>query len=289
MSDGQRTATLSVERGLHTLTYRFDPSFALALAAAPVVDVVHASAGISILSAPGTEFGVLAEPGQGLVVLAEQPGTLHLVVRPSVPGGSLDAELALTRVEAPRPAMAKGGPERSPLPDGAGEFLVRAHLSLRGDVSGGRGSWIGGPQAPGRIEGLEIRPIGGALALEYQVATAGRTGGWSAWVPAGAYAGSRGKGMPLIGLRIRLRGDAPDHLELRGEALFLGASPIARNGREIELVGASPLDPLVGLRLDIAAAAEAGEAGAPQGQNDAAPALNRLRVFRRTQPDARAA
>lgn len=283
MSEDQRRAVLTVGRGLHTLTYRFDPSFVLALEAAPVVSVVRASEGISILSAPGAEFGVLSEPGQGLVVLAEQDGTMELVLRPSAPGGSVDAELALTRVEAPRPALSRGAPQRSALPDGAAEFLVRAHVSLRGDVSGGRGSWIGGPEAPGRIEGLEIRGIGGELALEYQVATAGRTGGWSAWMPAGTYAGSRGKAIPLIGLRLRLKESAPAHLELKAEALFLGASPIARRGREIEFVGASPLDPLVGIRLDLAAAA-IGERSAPP-----VPASGRLRVFRRTQPESRAA
>jgi hypothetical protein len=283
MGEARRTAVLAVERGLHTLVYRLDPSFALALEAAPMVCVAGTTDGISILSAPGTEFGVLAEPGHGLVVFAERDGTMELVVSPSAPGGSLSAELMLTRVEAPRPALARGAMQRPALPDGACEFLVRAHVSLRGDVSGGRGSWIGGPDAPGRIEGLEVRGIGGELMLEYQVATAGRTGGWSAWMPAGAYAGSRGKAVPLIGLRLRLAPSAPAHLVLKAEALFLGASPIARTGREIELTGASPLDPLVGLKLDLAKGSKATEASAPAAH---AAGAGRLRVFRRVQPDA---
>ncbi|GGE15214.1 hypothetical protein GCM10011390_37890 [Aureimonas endophytica] len=283
----ERRASLAVERGLHTLTYRFDPAFALSLEAAPVVRVLAASPGIFLVPAPGETFGLLSGPGRGMVVLAEADGTLELQVAAAMPGGSLSAEVELARVEAPRPLVARGGPSRSELPEGGAEFLIRAHVSQRGDVSAGRGAWIGGPEAPGRIEGLEIRLVGGAMPLEYQVATGGRTGGWSGWFPDGAYAGSRGKAAPLIGLRIRLKEEASPRLALQAEALFLGAAPLKRSGREIELVGPSPLDPLVGLRLDLTSAATgAGEAPLPE---TAARTASRLRVFRRAPSDAEAA
>ena len=288
MSEQERKAVLAVERGLHTLTYRFDPAVALALETAPKVRVSNASEGIFLVCAPGTEFGVLGTPGQGMVVLAEAEGTLELVLSAAVPGGSLTAEIELARVEAPRPVLARDAGLRSELPEGGSEFLVRAHVSLRGDVSAGRGNWICGPETPGRIEGFEIRSVGGDLPLEYQVATAGRTGGWSRWFPAGTYAGSRGKALPLIGLRVRLKENAAPGLVMKADGLFLGGSPIARSGREIELVGPSPLDPLVGFRLDVAA----GEAASPETaatEPASVATFGRLRVFRRAVPEAEAA
>ncbi|WP_152044597.1 hypothetical protein [Aureimonas psammosilenae] len=288
MSDQERRAILAVGRGLHTLTYRFDPAFALALEAAPTVRVANASEGIFLVSAPGEAFGVLSAPGRGLVVVAEAEGTIELVLTAARAGGSLAADIDLTRVEAPRPTLSREASSRPELPDGGVEFLTRAHVSLRGDVSAGRGNWIGGPESPGRIEGLEIRVCGPGMPLEYQVATAGRTGGWSSWFPAGSYAGSRGKAAPLIGLRVRLADGAAPGLVLKAEALFLGGVPVSRSGREVELVGPSPLDPLVGLRLDLASAADAASADHP-GEVSPATRTSRLRVFRRSLPESEAA
>lgn len=279
MVEGERKAVLSVERGLHMLTYRWsaDPAFLAGLA--PIAAVTGASEGVLLVSAPGDAFGVLAEPGAGLVVVAQEAGTIELTLRARRPGAPLSAEIELKRVEAPRPAYAMPAARaREPLPLGGAEFLVSAHVSLRGDLTAGRGDWVCGPQMPGRIEGLELRGTTEDLPLEYQVATGGRTGGWTSWFPAGTYAGSRGKAVPLIGLRIRLKPEAAASLALKAEAAFLGATTVTRVGREIELTGPSLLDPLVGLKLDFVTA-EAAEA-APR-EPVATPASSRLRVFRR--------
>ncbi|ALN74901.1 hypothetical protein [Aureimonas sp. AU20] len=285
----ERKAVLKVTRGLHSLVYRFDPAYALDLSVPPIARVEAASEGIFLVTAPGEEFGTLSAPGKGLVVLAEQDGTLHLTIQACQSGGSLDASLELSRIEAQRLSVAApSSRQRTPLTPGASEFLVRAHVSLRGDLSAARGEWLCGPALPGRIEGLEVRGVGTECPVEYQVATGGRTGGWSSWFPAGAYAGSRGKALPLIGLRLRLTDAAPSDLMLRGEALFLGGSPVVRSGREIEFTGPSPLDPLVGLRLDMVPLVRGETVSDPVGRQDNRPE-NRLRVFRREMPQAGAA
>ncbi|WP_427026429.1 hypothetical protein ACP4J4_19950 (plasmid) [Aureimonas ureilytica] len=289
MMEQERKAVLQVTRGLHSLVYRFDPAYALNLSVPPVAQVEAASEGIFLVTAPGEEFGALTEPGKGLVVLAEQDGTIHLTIRAAEAGGSLQASLELSRIEAPRLSIAAPASRQRPaLAPGASEFLVRAHVSLRGDLSAARGEWLCGPALPGRIEGLELRGVGADCPVEYQVATGGRTGGWSNWFPAGAYAGSRGKALPLIGLRLRLTDAAPADLALRGEALFLGGSPVQKSGREIEFTGPTPLDPLVGLRLDMIPATRTEAAPDSVARQDNRPE-NRLRVFRREMPQAGAA
>lgn len=276
MSGPERRATLRVERGLSALSYRGEP---LALGAAPEVEVVAVSPGISLLGAPGERPGLLAAPGQVLVVVAEEPGAIDVVMRGTGVGGALPAGLDLKRMgaeadSAPAPALRL----RPDLAEGGVEFLVRAHVSLRGDIAAPRGHWICGPDTPGRIEGIEMRGVAADLPLEYQVASGGRGAGWSPWTPAGAYAGTRGRALPLIGLRVRLLPDAAPGLALRGDGVFLGSSVATRQGREIELVGPTPLDPLVGVRLDFVAAAE-GAARAPMSTPVRQP--SRLRVFRR--------
>lgn len=288
MSEGERKAVLSVERGLHMLAYRWKAEPAARPAGAPAAHVSVLSGTISIISAPGAEDGVLASPGQALVILAETAGTIELTLRAVAPGGSLTADIELKSVEAPRPATLCEIPvkARAALPKGGAEFVATAHVSLRGDLTAGRGDWICGPDAPGRIEGLEIKGFAGDLPLEYQVASGGRMSGWTPWLPAGSYAGSRGKASPLIGLRIRLTPDAAPSLALKAEAVFLGAPAVTRIGREIELSGASLLDPLVGLKLDFV---EAGDAAIARPEVFAPRTPASLRVFRRPLPAAEAA
>ncbi len=288
MIEGERKAVLSVERGLHTLTYRWTSNPALRTPSPPLADVTGASSGLFLVCAPGEPFGRLSGPGAGIVVMAEADGQIELTLRATIPGGSLAAEIELKRVEAPRPAFAAELPApRRPLPEGGAEFILSAHVSLRGDLQAARGDWICGPGAPGRIEGIEVRPLAGSLPVEYQVATGGRSGGWTGWFPAGSYAGSRGKAQPLIGIRLRVRPDAAAGLALDAEAAFLGAPTLTRAGREIELTGPCLLDPLVGFRLDLVPAASLPAESAPAPEAAPTPrAPGRLRVFRRAPPPA---
>ena len=100
----------------------------------------------------------------------------------------------------------------------------------------GPNQWAAGPDAPAPIEGLEIRPLASdGLRVEIQVMTAGRASAWSEWASPGKFVGTRGRNLPLTGLRLQLVGDEADQFLLGSDALFLGSAIANRRGREIEL------------------------------------------------------
>jgi len=101
---------------------------------------------------------------------------------------------------------------------------VLAHIQTRGDVGAKFGDWLGEPGSGNWIEGIAISVPDGIAAddLSYQ-AVLGR--GWlSPWVEAGAYCGSRGMALPLLGLRVRLQGAAAERFDLSCEASFIDGS-----------------------------------------------------------------
>ena len=87
---------------------------------------------------------------------------------------------------------------------------VAAHIYGRGDVGGRLGEWMGDRGSKRWIEGFGLAP-GGDIPpadIEYQ-AVLGR--GWlSPWAEGGQFCGSRGMSLPILGLRVRLRGPSAD-------------------------------------------------------------------------------
>ena len=116
---------------------------------------------------------------------------------------------------APAAAQAAAQPAAQAAPEGTeppvpAHDLVAAHVQQRGDVTVPLGEWIGERGSKRWIEGFGIAPPEGCAAedLEYQ-AVLGR--GWlSPWAHGGQYCGSRGMALPLLGLRVRLRGAAAE-------------------------------------------------------------------------------
>jgi hypothetical protein len=99
------------------------------------------------------------------------------------------------------------------------ELEVAAHIQLKGDVLGRLGDWIGETGSQCWIEGFAVAPRGDIHPdqIEYQ-AVLGR--GWlSPWAEGGQFCGSRGMALPILGLRVRLRGAA-----LATHAIELSAS-----------------------------------------------------------------
>jgi hypothetical protein len=225
---------------------------------------------VEIISAPGNAAGVLAKPGDCVVILAPASGSLQVTVSTKASDGDLDASVRmepLAAAEPDRSAAAAISPPAlrrpvDPAPSVARRtgdiqsvyagFAMTAHVARRGDLLVQSGEWAGGPSAPAPIEGLQINwspPAG--VALESQVLVVGAEGRWSTWVFAGEFAGSRGRRLPLAGIRLRLGGDRADGYALRGEALFLGSAVVSDTGRELEFLSRSGADPLVGLRLEL--------------------------------------
>jgi hypothetical protein len=112
-----------------------------------------------------------------------------------------------------------------PVPAAPQVVDVLAHVQGQGDVGARLGGWIGDRGSKRWVEGFAIAPAGGIPAddIEYQ-AVLGR--GWtSPWVEGGQFCGSRGMALPILGLRVRLRGATAGTHECFYAATFVdGAS-----------------------------------------------------------------
>ncbi len=278
-----RESSLFVARGLYVL--RYDAS---ATGLEHPLAIVRAAPGhessVQIVSAPGRAPGQLDGPGAALVIRASEHGNLQIGIRRTREHGSLDAALKLesvgsfAEIEAHGATSGSRSEERAPSSVRPAEILFVAHVARRGDVVLGPNQWAAGPDAPAPIEGLEIRPLASdGLRVEIQVMTAGRASAWSEWASPGKFVGTRGRNLPLTGLRLRLVGDEADQFLLGSDALFLGSAIANRRGREIEFVSASGRDPLVGFRFEICSERRAGVRHAVAAARDSEP---RIRVFR---------
>ncbi len=288
----EREAIINVDRGLYVLKYGSGATSGPSPTA--VASPVEGSERyIQIISAPGAVVGLLSFPGECAVVRAEQAGGLSIKVRRQTGGGSLDATFRLEPISGVdrspervslRGSVGTGAPLPQPSTAFAPSFRLLAHVARRGDVEVAAGEWAAGPTSPSAIEGLEIRgsfPQG--TRIEIQPLLGANPPRWLDWTPAGVFAGTRGRALPLAGLRVRLVGVDSGRFILSSEALFLGSAIISKRGREIEMVGPGNGDPLVGLRLDIEydAGSNAGtHAPAETGANALQHSEPRVSVFR---------
>ena len=287
-----KNSSLVVARGLYVLRYKsggtnHDHPVALARPAPGFEKVIQ------FMSAPGGVDGWLERPGAAVLVRAEDTGKIQIGVRRSRANGGLEAVFRLKSVsvlpdDERDPTSASSTPkssapitpsEFSPSAKGSQGVLFLAHVSRRGDVPVRPNEWAGGPDTPGRIEGLAILGLGrDGVQPEVQVLAGSSSAAWSAWAGEGAFVGTRGRNQPLVGVRLRLTGDNAHHVILHAEALFLGSAIMSKRGREVECVSESGRDPLVGLRLEICPERRASvrPAWATVGQDD----HPRVRIFR---------
>ena len=126
----------------------------------------------------------------------------------------------------PQPAAA-AAPGRAEQPAPAGTVPeVLAHIQRRGDVGSKLGEWMGNRGSRQWIEGFGLAPSDRISPedIEYQ-AVLGR--GWlSPWVEGGKFCGSRGMALPLLGLKIRLKGDAARRFDCSYSATFVDGSAV---------------------------------------------------------------
>jgi hypothetical protein len=103
---------------------------------------------------------------------------------------------------------------------------VIAHVQRIGDVAAKIGDWIGQRGSRLWIEGFSLTPSDGVKSadVEYQ-AVLGR--GWlSPWFEGGKFCGSRGMALPLLGLKLRLKGKAVKTHECSYAATFVDGSSV---------------------------------------------------------------
>jgi hypothetical protein len=127
---------------------------------------------------------------------------------------------------------------------------MMAHIQTRGDVGAKFGVWLGERGSQNWIEGFALNAPEGInpADLSYQ-AVLGR--GWlSPWVEAGQYCGSRGMALPLLGLRIRLSGEAAENYEVSCSASFVGGTSAGPVGND-ETCEGDTLAPLEAFQITL--------------------------------------
>jgi hypothetical protein len=103
---------------------------------------------------------------------------------------------------------------------------VMAHVQRTGDAACSLGEWLGVKGSHQWIEGFGLAPADGIALqdIEYQ-AVLGRN--WlSPWVEGGKFCGSRGMALPLLGLKVRLKGAAAKAFECSYSATFVDGSAV---------------------------------------------------------------
>ena len=112
-------------------------------------------------------------------------------------------------------------------PDAPRVMDMVAHIQGQGDVGALIGDRLGEVGSKRWIEGFAIAPAHDIAPsdIEYQ-AVLGR--GWlSPWVEGGEFCGSRGMALPVLGLKVRLRGDAARDFECTYTASFTDGTQTA--------------------------------------------------------------
>jgi hypothetical protein len=130
---------------------------------------------------------------------------------------------ATAAVPAENPAAAAAPPTGTPAAPVANPEVM-AHVQIRGDITCDLGDWLGTPGSRQWVEGFGLAPNNGiALSdIEYQ-AVLGRN--WlSPWVEGGKYCGSRGMALPLLGIKVRLKGEAAKAYDCSYSCTFIDGS-----------------------------------------------------------------
>ena len=195
--------------------------------------------GVRVTTMPGRQGGAVSLAGfqadgwigsdSGALVRVAGSAAEVLVTVYQQPDSTLDApKLQVVRLsgEGSAPPVPMAEPGQQAAGKQAENVEVVAHVYKRGDVAGRLGGWMGEPGSNRWIEGFGISPIDGVPAsdIEYQ-AVLGR--GWlSPWSEGGQFCGSRGMSLPILGLRVRLRGDSAKSHRITLSATFIDGTRI---------------------------------------------------------------
>lgn len=140
---------------------------------------------------------------------------------------------AASAQEPPSVPQPNGNPATAETTPSVAKPEVMAHVHRMGDVGCTRGDWLGLKGSRQWVEGFGLAPLDGLAPedLEYQ-AVLGRN--WlSPWVESGKFCGSRGMALPLLGLKVRLKGAAAKDFECSYSATFVDGTevgPVAGGG-----------------------------------------------------------
>jgi hypothetical protein len=133
---------------------------------------------------------------------------------------------AASAAEQQPPGSAANPPAAAEAPPPVANPDIMAHIQRMGDVGCSLGEWLGAKGSRQWVEGFGMAPLEGVPAedLEYQ-AVLGRN--WlSPWVEAGKFCGSRGMALPLLGLKVRLKGAAAKTFDCSYSATFVDGTEV---------------------------------------------------------------
>lgn len=289
---------LDVPAGLHLLRYVSGP----ANSAPPTISLrARRRDEIDIIDPDGGFSKRLEGPGDFLILRASDDSVVEMTSEAGAPNGSIAANLTFqkfdnsvfrTPAQNSRTEEADWDDEEeddfAPAASSSPELEVLGHLARRGDVIVQAGQWLGGPEAPAVIEGVEIRWQTRPRDLSLRYGVTPSSAGERRLVDAGSFVGSRGRARPVKFLEFELTGAAASRYELDVSAVFLG-SPIKKiRGRNVVLRGPAGSEPLVGLCVALVnvgvAAGERRSASHEQGvvsrMDDAR--ASEVRIFRRS-------
>jgi hypothetical protein len=247
--------SMRVSAGLFVLRY---VSSSAEGKAPTVVVYSDEGSGVEIVTHDRSETGVMASPGEAVVVRASHTSSLMVKIYSATGDSGNHAHLVFERVSATGLGAASLNAslaEPATYLDGlAGRFEILAHVARRGDVLAADGEWICGPHLPMAIEGIQIRwpgrPAGADISVSATQLVRGRSQPLPQ-APVGEFVGSRGKAIPLAGITLSMSAALAARHVFECEALFLGTQVVRRSGALVELSGPTGLEPLVGLRIGI--------------------------------------
>lgn len=134
------------------------------------------------------------------------------------------------------------------------------HISMRGDVPGVDGEWLGEPGSVNAIEAIALAPAGAGPAQanpapEYQLVYAG--GLMTPWTRAGELCGSQGFGLGARGIRFRLSAESASFFDCRYDVAFTDGSQ-SDDVTSTEVALAPPGAAIAAIRLRITPRSGAG-------------------------------
>ena len=190
---------------------------------------------------------VIGGPGQVLVTIYQLPEAQ-----------GAGPNLQVLKLVEGSPVAARPGPAQVPAAGASAPVQVDmlAHIQGRGEVGAKFGDWLGEQGSKRWIEGFAISPSKDVAPsdIEYQ-AVLGR--GWlSPWAEGGQFCGSRGMALPVLGLRVRLRGAAAETHDCTYSATFIdgtSAGPVPAG----EACESESLAPMESFRIEVIARGEA--------------------------------
>lgn len=193
-----------------------------------------------------------------LIRVSNGPATILMTIYQSA-GGNQPPRLQVTKlVEGTEGAVTNDGTVPSSERSGTAEAPaqvenpeIAAHVQRRGDILARIGEWVGERSSKQWIEGFALAPRASGIAqedIEYQ-AVLGR--GWlSPWSEGSQYCGSRGMALPILGLRVRLRGEAEKTHSIKVSGTFTDGTQIGPVGPG-EACEAESLAPLEAFLVEI--------------------------------------